>query len=73
MNQAYAMTRNASEFDDQWDLERIDFDSQEVTEIEALLCFETEVTEPIVVSAEPPPNPPARRSRSCFEFLFRAL
>ena len=72
MNQAYAMTRDEAEFDDQWDLERIDFDSQEVTEIEALLCFETEVTEPIVVSVEPPPSTPARRSRACFEFLFRA-
>ena len=73
MNPAHAMAPEEAGYDERWDLELIDFDPQEVTEIEDLLDFETEVTETVVVSAKPCVGTSDRRSRTCFGFLFRIL
>ena len=73
MHPAHAMTQEAEAFDERWDLDIIDFDSQEVTEIDDFLNFETEVTEPIAISSKPSVGTPTCRSRTCFGFLFRVL
>ena len=73
MNPAHAMDQEGAAFDERWDLELIEFDSQEVTEIDDLLNFDTDVTEPLVVSEKSPTGTPNHRPRTCFGFLFRIL
>ena len=73
MNPAHVMAPEEAGYADRWDLELIDFDPQEVTEIEDLLDVETEVTETVVVSAKPLVGTADRRSQTGFEFLFRIL
>ena len=63
---------NLAQFDSPaFELEPIDFESQEVTEIEDLFSFEMETTEPIPEASQQSVEAPKTRLSSAFGFLFR--
>lgn len=56
-----------------FELESIDFESQEITEIEDLCDFEFEVTEPIPESSDEMNDAQTRSPSSYLGFLFRLV